>query len=104
MKFLKTFELFNTPGTTGQYLDYDVGDIVTVINDVFSQFDVNLLLLKQGYKYEVLKIYKLAEDIYLKNLFMRVDVKDIKTGEIKKGWRSTNFKAEVEFDADKYNL
>lgn len=98
MRHLKTYELYNTPGTTGQHLDYDVGDIVMAINDVFS------VKIKQGHKYEILKIYKLAEDIFLKNPYMRVDVKDVETDEVTRGWKSTLFKTDIEFDADKYNL
>ena len=64
MKYLKTFELYISPGT-GQHLDYDVGDIV--ISDVEKFFSVvtGERLLKKGNKYKVLKINKTSNPVLL---------------------------------------
>jgi hypothetical protein len=35
---------------------------------------------------------------------MRVDVEDLETGKKLRGFKSTDFKLDIEFDADKYNL
>jgi hypothetical protein len=100
MKYIKTFELY-TESITGQFLDYNVGDIVISIEDHFIHHNK---ILKKGNKYEVLRIYKIPEDKFLNNLYMRVDVKELDTNMILKGWKSTYFKSDVEFDSDKYNL
>ena len=95
MKYLKTFELY-----TGNGIDYDVNDIVVCIDSQLSQKN----FLKEGNKYRVIKIYQIPEDKFLRNPFLRVDVEDVETGELSKGWRSNIFKTIIEFDADKYNL
>lgn len=100
MKFLKTYELY-----TGNYVDYVVGDIVVCSDDViiglkYSKHNP----LKEGDKYKILKIYNIPEDKFLKNPFLRVDVENLETGEISKGWESKRFKLEFEFDAGKYNI
>jgi hypothetical protein len=105
MRYIKTYELYNT--STGHALDYDVGDTVVCVDDKkagIPPFTTSKTPLIEGKKYKVLKIYKLIEDKFLKNKFMRVDVENLETGKISKGWESTRFKSEVEFDADKYNL
>jgi len=103
MKYLKTFELYTSPGT-GQHLDYDVDDIVICDMDKFFSVITGEKLLKKGNKYKVLRIYQIPEDKFLKNPFLRVDVQDLETDKITKGWKSTDFKTDVEFDADKYNM
>lgn len=103
MKHLKTFEFFSTD--TGQALDYDVNDIVICSDDKIpnlKSFKHNPLV--NGDKYKVLKIYNNLEDKFLKIDYKRVDVENLETGEISRGWESTRFKAEAEFDADKYNM
>lgn len=96
MKYLKTFEFFET--NTGQALDYSEGDIVICVDSG------NFLTLDKGASYKVLKLYKLREDKMLGKPYMRVDVQDIETGYISKGYESTRFKLEVEVYGDKYNL
>lgn len=103
MKYLKTFEFFNTE--TGQALDYGEGDIVICSDDKIPNlkaFKHNPLI--DGAKYKVLRIYNNLEDKYLKITYRRVDVENLETGEITKGWESTRFKSDTEFDANKYNL
>ena len=103
MKYLKTFEFFSTE--TGQALDYEVGDIVTCSEDKISNLKVfkhNPLI--NGAKYKVLRIYNNLEDKFLKIKYKKVDVENLKTGEISKGWESTRFQTETEFDAGKYNI
>jgi hypothetical protein len=100
-RYLKTYELYST----GQIIEYGVGDIVVCVDDVIKNlksFKHNPLI--NGNKYKVIQIYKLAEDIFLNNDFLRVDVENLETGEISKGWESIRFKLEMEFDSDKYNL
>jgi hypothetical protein len=99
MKHIKTFELY----TTGQVIDYELGDIVVCVNDITNN-PSSILTLNKGDKYKVVKIYRLPEDIYLKNDYLRVDIENIETGKISRGWESTRFKAEVENIADTYNL
>lgn len=97
MANIKTYEEFSK---TGNFLDYDVNDIVICVkeNDGLKKY------LNIGDEYEVLKIYQLPEDKFLKNDYMRVDVKHIETGIISKGWKSTLFKSELEYYADEFNL
>lgn len=116
MKYLKTYELYNkynnikpvnqAPRNIGLDVEYFVDDIVICTatkrdknNPTFGE-----VILQEGKKYRVLKIYQLPEDAYLNNPYLRVDVQDIETGEITKGWTSTLFKTEMEFDMGKYNL
>ena len=113
MRYLKTYELF-----TGNVVEYEEGDIVVCVNDTQGWSSTGGLagstsgapflgknkFLDIGKKYRVLKIYELPEDKYFGNKYARVDVEDIQTGEISKGWESTRFKQELEFDADKYNM
>lgn len=102
MKYLKTFELFSE---TGQALNYGVGDTVVCSDDEIKNlksFKINPLNANQ--KYKVLRIYKTPEDKFLNNPYMRVDVENLDTGEVTKGWESKRFKVEMEFDADKYNI
>jgi hypothetical protein len=96
MKYIKTYELYAEKGT-GNVIDYEEGDIVTCVKA--GRFPLNL-----NDKFEVLKIYTIMEDKYLGNKFLRVDVKNIETGEKSFGWESTRFKSEMEDMADKYNL
>jgi hypothetical protein len=96
MKYIKLFEYI-----TGNFVNYKVGDIVICDKTVGRGGKIEL---QENKKYKVLKIYKLPEDKFLKNPFMRVDVEDLETDIITKGWESTRFKAEMEFDADKYNM
>lgn len=106
MKYLKTFEL-HQQAKTGQIIDYEIGDIVVCIKDsgVMSKIPGSIKhVLEIGEEYKVLKIYTILEDKYLGNKFLRVDVENVKTGEISKGWESMRFKLEMEFDADKYNM
>jgi len=103
MKYIKLFELFET----GQLIDYEKDDTVVCITDsgLMSKIPGSVKhILEVGKKYKVVKIYTIPEDKYLGNKFLRVDVKNIETGEISKGWESTRFKSELEFDADKYNM
>lgn len=101
MKYLKTFEFFETE--TGQALDYGEGDIVVcsdekgVVLNKFSALDI-------GAKYKVLRIYNNPEDKFLKIKYRRVDVENLETGEISRGWESTRFQADTEFYANKFNL
>jgi len=112
MKYLKRFDSFGEEWTTGQIIDYNVGDIVVCVKQEVKAgippFTLPKITLKEGNKYKVLKIYEIPEDRYRTRItgndYLRVDVEDIETGKISKGWRSTYFKAEIEFDADKYNL
>jgi hypothetical protein len=97
MRFLKTYELY-----TGNNVDYSVGDIVVCADDKIK--GIKTTSLKEGDKYNVLKIYSNPEDKFLKTPFLRVDVENIETGEISKGWDSNRFKLEFEFDAGKYNI
>ncbi len=102
MKYLKTFEFFETE--TGQVLDYSEGDTVVCSDDV-SPKNKNLLNpLKKGSKYRVIKIYSPIEDKFLKNPYMRVDVENLETGEITKGWESTRFQLDVEYMGNKFNI
>jgi uncharacterized protein (UPF0179 family) len=102
MKYLKTFEFFETE--TGQILDYGEGDTV-VCSDEVSPKNKNLLNpLKKGSKYRVIKIYKNVEDKFLKNPYMRVDVVDLETNEISRGWESTRFQQDVEYIGNKFNI
>lgn len=103
MKYIKLFELFET----GQLIDYEVGDTVVCVEytGLMSKLPGSIKhVLEIGEEYKVLKIYTLPEDKYLGNKFLRVDVEDLKTGEISKGWKSTAFKSDLEFNADKYNM
>ena len=107
MKYLKSFEFFQTK--TGQALDYEVGDIVVCINDhqlhLQSQRPGHkYVALDNGVKYKVLKIYNNLEDKFLNIKYKRVDVENLETGKISKGWESTRFQTETEFDAGKYNI
>jgi len=103
MKYLKTFEFFSTE--TGQALDYEVGDIVICSDDKITNLKpTKRNPLIDGAKYKVLKIYNNLEDKYLNIKYKRVDVENLETGEITKGWESTRFKTETELNADKYNL
>ena len=103
MKYLKTFELYSS--NTGNIVDYKVGDIVVCSNDHIEQLKpTKYNPLKSGVKYKVLKIYNLPEDKFMKNPYLRVDVENLETGEISKGWESIRFKTEMESSADKYNL
>jgi len=103
MKYLKSFEFFDTE--TGNFIDYKVGDTVVCIprTDGRPEVSRNHEELKVGKKYKVLKIYKLIEDKFLKNPFMRVDIID-EYNNISRGWESTRFKNDVEFDMDNFNL
>jgi hypothetical protein len=96
MRYLKTFELYNT--STGNYVDYKEGDIV-----VCDEPTSNLFLVKDK-KYKVLRIYTSIEYKMMGKPYLIVDVEDVETGEISKGWESTRFHAIVEFDVDKYNF
>lgn len=105
MKYIKRFELNTELNTnTGQLLDYNEGEIVvSVVNK--TQGYKNYLILKDGCKYKVLRLYSNFEDKFLENPpYKRVDVETIETGEISKGWDSRYFKTEIEFDADKFNI
>jgi len=96
MRYIKTYELYTG---TGNVIDYEVGDIVVCLISTAPTTS-----LEKGKEYKVIKIYQLPEDKYLGHKYLRVDVENIETGEITKGWRSTIFKLEMEFDADKYNM
>ena len=100
MKYLKTYELYSV----GQNVEYEVGDIIVSILTKTNKNVPPRYILKEGEKYKAIRIYEIPEDKYLKNPFLRVDVENIETGEITKGWNSTFFKIDFEFDADKYNL
>lgn len=106
MKYIKTFEYYNT--STGNALDYDVGDTVVSTITRITTYDPHDFSanpgLTSGRKYKVLKIYSIPEDKFLGNKFLRVDVEDLETGETLKGFKSTDFKIDIEFDADKYNM
>jgi hypothetical protein len=100
MKFLKTYELY-----TGNNIDYTIGDTVVCSKDHIAQMKpTKYNPLKEGDKYKVLKIYSPPEDKFLKNPFLRVDVENLETGEVSRGWESNRFKLEFEFDAGKYNI
>ena len=99
MKYLKTYEFY-----TGNAIDYSEGDIVVCVESIKSKFKIPKHPLEIGKKYKVLKIYQTKEDKFLKNNIIRVDVENVETGEISKGWATTRFKIELEFDADKYNM
>jgi len=101
MKYIKTYELYSK--STGNIVDYGAGDIV-ICTDGFWAIKSETSLLEKNKKYRVLKIYNLPEDKFLGKIFLRVDVEDIETGDITKGWESTRFKSEMESDSDKYNL
>lgn len=107
MKYLKTFELHSMPITNpiGNFLDYEVGDVVVCADkeDLKNNFKATNKL-EVGKKYKVLNLYQTPEDKFLKNPYLRVDVEDLETGEITKGWSSKRFKVEMEFDAGKYNI
>lgn len=96
MKYLKTFEFFETQ--TGQLCDFEKDDIV--ISQITNKY------LIKGREYKVLKIYQLPEDKFLVmgNPFLRVDVENLETGEISRGWKSTDFKIDYESISDLYNL
>ena len=96
MRYLKTFELYNT--STGNYVDYKEGDVV-----VCEEPTTNHTLVK-GKEYKVLRIYTSIEYKMMGKPYLIVDVEDVETGEISKGWESTRFHAIVEFDVDKYNF
>jgi len=100
MKYLKYFEL----ARTGNQLDYDVGDIVVCVSSFYKNHQERVPILEKDKNYEVLKIYKTPEDIFLRNPFMRVDVKDLETGKITRGWESNRFKIEMEYFSDLYNM
>lgn len=108
LKYLKTFELYSSPNPgTGNQIDYEVGDTVVCSDDIGHSGAARgnkLVDLNKNTQYKVLKLYKTIEDKFLGNKFLRVDVQNLETGEITKGWESTRFKLEFEFDADKYNL
>lgn len=97
MKYIKSILEFHDT-ETGQLFDYDLGDTVVCITPING--------LEMEKQYKVVRIYKLPEDrfIAMGNPFMRVDVEDMDTGAITKGWRSTYFKLDVEMDADIFNL
>jgi len=98
MKYLKTFEFFETE--TGQILDYNEGDTVVCCDGKKN----GAAILEKGKKYRVLKIYKNVEDKFLKNPYMRVDVVDLETNEITRGWESTRFQQDVEYMGNKFNI
>ena len=100
MKYLKLFELFET----GQLIDYEEGDTVVCVKDLFKNKGGVVHGIQAGKEYKVIKIYTIPEDKFLGNKFLRVDVEDLETGEISKGWESMRFKSELEFNADKYNM
>jgi hypothetical protein len=103
MKYLKTFEFFSTE--TGQALDYEVGDNVICFDDEIANLkSTKPNPLINGDKYKVLRIYNNLEDKYLNIKYKRVDVENLETGEISRGWESTRFKTESETIADKYNI
>ena len=96
MKHLKKYENYNT----GNSLDYNVGDIV-----VLNKKKVNVpTILDDNDKYEVIRIYSIPEDVFLKNPYMRIDIRNIRTDEIIKGYTSDLFRLEIENDADIYNI
>jgi hypothetical protein len=102
MKYLKLFELFET----GQLIDYEKDDIVVCIKSSPARWYKGELVsaLEVGKQYIVVNLYQIPEDKYLGNKFLRVDVRNIETREISRGWESTRFKSELEFNADKYNM
>lgn len=106
MKHLQIYELYSPPNPgTGNVIDYEVGDTVVCIEGTaMPQGLKRLPRLEKDKEYKVIKLYQIPEDKYLGNKFLRVDVEDPKTGEVTKGWESTRFKLEYEFDADKYNM
>jgi len=102
MKYLRTYELYTG---TGNEIDYAVGDTVVCVEGTKIPKGINKLpSLEEGNEYKVVKLYQIPEDKYLGNKFLRVDVEDTKTGKITKGWESTRFKLDYEFDAGKYNV
>ena len=100
MKYLKTFEFFETE--TGQVLDYSEGDTVVCSDD--EKDNIKLPALDKGSKYKVLRIYNNLEDKFLKITYRRVDVENLETGEITKGWESTRFQLDSEFVGWKFNI
>lgn len=98
MKYLKKFELY----TTGNELDYNVGDTV-VCNTTHYDQKTQISVVEKGQKYKVLKIYSIPEDKFLKNPYLRIDIQD-ENGKVYKGFRSDHFKHEIEYDTNKYNL
>ena len=105
MKHLKTFELYSPPNPgTGNEIDYEVGDTVVCVKAGVPVMKPSRPNLEEGKDYKVIKLYSIPEDKFLGNKFLRVDVQNLETGEITKGWESTRFKLEMEFDADKYNM
>lgn len=107
MKYLKNFRLFEL--VTGHALDYGVGDTVICVDDTNRQPQQGKQLLRnnplvKGGKYEILKIYTIPEDKFLGNPYARVEVKNLETGEISKGWSTIKFKLDIEADAEKYSL
>jgi len=101
MKYLKTFELFSEPSPgTGRYIDYEVGDTVTCIED-FDPFGKKTV--EKGEKFKVTRIWQTPEDKFLGNPYLRVDlISD--TGKVLRGMKSTMFTGEIETEMDKYNL
>ena len=99
MRYIKTYEVYTG---TGNEIDYGVGDTVVCVDDYTSK-NLRMPLIK-GKEYKVVRIFKMMEDQYLGNKFLRVDVEDPETGEITKGWESTRFKVDFESDAGLYNL
>lgn len=100
------FKLFEYSLETGQIVDYNVDDIVICIKSAPSKWyrDEEVSGLEKDKQYKVVKLYSIPEDKFLGNKFLRVDVQDIETGEISKGWESTRFKSDIEFMADIYNM
>ena len=100
MRYLKTFELYTKPGT-GNPIDYEVGDIVVCIKAVYGDTENRIY---SGTRYKVIKMYQLPEDKFLNNPYLRVDVENLETGILTKGWKSNWFVTEIEDNANKYNL
>jgi len=100
MKYLKSFEL-----ATGGAVDYDIGDTIICTNEIIHNLrSTKHNPLINGAKYKALKLYNTPEDKFLKTPYLRVDVENLDTGEISRGWESNRFKIEFEADADKYNI
>lgn len=101
MKYIKTFEL-----VTGNALDYDSGDIVTCTTTAKPRWWKGVIssTIIKGEKYKVVKVYEIPEDKFMNNDYCRVDVEDLETGEVSKGWESTRFKLEMESDAEMFNI
>ena len=101
MKYLKKmFELQRTTDT-GNFMDYKEDDIVVSVTTIERG---DKILLTKERKYKVIKLYKTVEDKFLNNPWMRVDVEDLETGEITRGWRSDQFKKKADFISKKYRL